>query len=277
MTGAYPGGRALSNATSIGAVSGTSTGTVLFGSASTFTKGAWAQLIASTTTDINWVVVSGESITTGGSAFAVDIGVGGAGSEIVVVSNLNYTFPGGAAFSFPLSIPAGTRIAARFASNNGNDTFRLLMLGFQDTYQSAGGGSAVDTLGFNSSLNIGSAVDPGGSANTKGAYSALAASTSADYAGFFITTDTQNTNGASTVVVQWLIDIAVGPGGSEVIILPNLLQAGFAGTLTTIYLPSQFYFPIAIPAGSRIAARAQCTSIVTPDRVLGVTLYGIRL
>ncbi len=277
MTGAWKGGLALSNATSIGAVSGTSTGTVLVGSASTFTKGAWAQLIASTTTDINWVVVSGESVTTGGSAFAVDIGVGGSGSEIVVVSNLNYTFAGGAAFSFPLTIPAGTRIAARFASNNGSDTFRLLMLGFQDTYQSAGAGSAVDTFGFNTSLNIGLAVDPGGSAHTKGAYSVLAPSTSFDYAGFFLTTDAQNSTGVGVVVVQWRIDLAVGAAGSEVVILPNFFQVGFAFNLTTIYLPSQFYFPIPIAAGSRVAVRAQCTSTTTPDRVLGVTMYGVRM
>lgn len=276
MTGAWKGGLALANATSIGATtSGNSTGTALVGSASTFTKGAWAQLIASTTTDINWVSVAGESMTTGGSAFAVDIGVGASGSELVVAANLNYTQAGGVSFFFPLCIQAGSRIAARFASNNANDTFRLLMQGFQDTYQSAGTGSTIDTLGYNTALNVGTAVDPGASTNTKGAYSQIALTTTADYAGFFVTIDAQNTTG-TVGTAQWLVDIAVGASGSEIVILPNVYTIGVTNGLSVLYVPAQNYYPIQIATGSRIAARAQCTTATSPDRLLGVTFYGVR-
>jgi hypothetical protein len=232
------------------------------------------QLIASATTDIAWLLVSGQTVTTGGSTFALDIGVGSAGNEVVVVTNLNYSYPGGLRFFFPCTIPSGSRIAARLSSNTGADNLYLVLHGFQDTYQSAGTGSSIDTYGFNTSLNVGTAVDPGSSINTKGSYVQITASTTADYAGFFFTIDSQNGTGTTNVVAQWLMDIAVGAGGSEVIILPNMFLVAF--NLMTLYLPTQLYFPIPIASGSRIAVRSQCNNATSPDRILGVTLYGVR-
>ena len=288
MAGAWKGGLSFANATSIGAAtSGTTGGTYLAGSSSTYTKSAWTQLIASTTTDITWVLVSGQCSLVAGVSFALDIGIGASGSEIVIVNNLSLqgvlvALSVGDAFSFffPLSIPAGTRIAARFSATVGSVSITLSMLGFQDTYQSAGSGSAVDTIGFSTVTNLGTQVDPGGSTNTKGAYATIG-TTVADLAGFMIVVDTQNAIGSSNAIgyTQWLIDIAVGATGSEVVILPNLYQAGYTLTLNyaAIFVPVTMYFPIQIPVGSRIAARAQSTTAYTPDRLIGIAAYGVRV
>ena len=119
MTGAWKGGLALANATSIGAVtSGNSTGTVVITSASTYTKGAWVPLTASTTIDINWVCLYVDTENTGGSTFAVDIGVGTLGNEVAVVTNLCYAVINVGVVFFPLHIAAGSRVVARHASKS---------------------------------------------------------------------------------------------------------------------------------------------------------------
>lgn len=280
MTGQWKGGLALGNATAIGVVTATSTGTLITGSGSTFTKSAWAQLTASTASDLDWLLVSAESTTTGGTAFAIDVGIGGAGSETVILANLNYSDPVGGANNYflPVSIPAGTRVAARMSSGNAGDTFRILLHGFEDTYHSAGSGSAVDTYGFSTLTNLGTAVDPGATANTKGAYSQIVSSTTNDLAGFIVIIDAQDHTTGSVGTIQWLLDVAVGASGSEVIILPNLYQIGFAAAGgINLMIQQQTYYPIPILAGTRIAIRAQCSVNTASDRLLGITIYGVRL
>ena len=143
MAGAWKGGLSFANATSIGATtSGNSNGTLLPGSSSTFTKSAWTQIIASTTTDISWVSVIAQSLQSAGSQFALDLGVGGSGSEITVVGNLNFDARGGSMFFFPLCVPAGSRIAARYSADAASASLYFIMQGFQDTYQSIGAGSS---------------------------------------------------------------------------------------------------------------------------------------
>jgi hypothetical protein len=53
---------------------------------------------------------------------------------------------------------------------------------------------------------------------------------------------------------DYLVDIMVGGAGAEVVIAPNLFVAGGTHQAQT----AQYYLPIAIPAGTRISARAQC-------------------
>jgi hypothetical protein len=97
-------------------------------------------------------------------------------------------------------------------------------------------------------------------------WSTLSAASNYDYAGFWIVLDAQ---GYSSGGSYWgLVDIAIGPTGSEQIILPNIaIQSNVA-------LASAFY-PIPIPAGQRIAARVAMGAANLNYRA-GVTLYGLR-
>lgn len=100
----------------------------------------------------------------------------------------------------------------------------------------------TNTGGTNQS---GTAVTSSASANTKGSYTQLMASTSFDAAAIMLDI---NTNFGDT---NYLLDIAVGAAASEQIIIPNL-ALGF-----NLGLSNSVLFPVAIPAGSRIAARCQ--------------------
>lgn len=286
MTGLWPGsGVVVANATAIASNAATSKGTTLTSDPSTtYTMGAWTQLIAATVQDANWAmfIIQIPRLTSGstGTAVAVDVGCGAGGSEIEIVPNLSCSAFNVcvATYFLPLAIPAGTRLAARASSNVLSDSCTMQVLLFDDAYGSAGAGSSVDNYGFFTSLNIGTQVDAGGAANLKGPYFQIVASTTNDISGFFLAYDTQNLSGsASVTAIAWLLDISIGAAASEVVILPNLSMAGyFQTTSTEIFNNTSPYYAIPIPAGTRIAARAQCSSAVTPERFLGLTFWGVR-
>lgn len=279
MTGAWRGGLALSNAVTLGVTPATSQTLSVFGSTTTtYAKGAWAQAVASAASDSTWMQVFAQTATSGGSAFAVDVGVGASGSEVVVVSNLCFSqlSSWAASYLFPLAIQAGTRIAVRASSNLTFDVLQAQLITFDDTFSSVGVGSGVDTYGFSNATNYGTAIDPGGTANTKGAYSQISASLTNDLSGFMLCFDNQ-ANGGSALVTT-LVDIAVGGSGSEVVIIPNYcLVYTLGGSQNSMPGAVSHYLPIPIAAGTRVAARAQCSTATSPDRIIGMSFYGVRL
>lgn len=125
-----------------GANTGDSGGTSVDPGASLNTKGAWVQLSASCE-DINYLIVSlggQENSARTACWWAMDIGIGGAGSEIVVVENLIARASGivdevkPAVMAFPVNIPAGSRIAVRSQCtiNNAVDRiFDVILYGFR--------------------------------------------------------------------------------------------------------------------------------------------------
>jgi hypothetical protein len=273
-------GRAFANATDLGTNTATSTGTTLTAHASvTYSMGSWTQITSATPHDCAWMMVTLPQVFNTGVSIAVDIGIGSSGNEIVVVPNLmcSASWPRCLDYLFPLAIPAGTRIAARLSSNVLSDTTPIAVHIFDDTFGSPGTGSAIDTYGFQSNLNIGTAVDPGGTANTKGSYVTIASSITNDLTGIWMTFDTQASNGSAAGYNAWLVDVAVGAAASEQIFLPNISMTGqFATSNAWIMNPMMPYYPMPIPAGTRISARSLCTTNSSPSRILGMTLWGAR-
>lgn len=111
---------------SYGVTEATSRGTMVVGET---TYGAWTELTASTTKDIKgfFVCVSNVGGAWSGSSAFYDVGIGGAGGEIVVIDKVmtsqNSNECGTGLFSpyMGISIPAGTRIAIRALTNSNID------------------------------------------------------------------------------------------------------------------------------------------------------------
>lgn len=104
-----------------------------------------------------------------------------------------------------------------------------------------------------------------GAANAKGAYVQLIAATGFDYSA--LTVQLVGTGGGGQC---YLVDIAIGAAGSEVVIAPNiLLDTARGGYQNVISLP----LPLAIPIGARLAARVQEAG-GTGSRTVQVTLIG---
>lgn len=83
-------------------------------------KGSWTQLVAATDITTRWFIVE----ITGDTSpvdMAIDIGVGAAASEIVIIPDIHYTVESLGLFvgPFPFTIPKGTRIAVRGRASGG--------------------------------------------------------------------------------------------------------------------------------------------------------------
>ena len=272
MSGGYALG-SVANVTDIGTNTSGSNGTLVNGSASANTKGAWTQLVASTGAD-----ASGFWIFAGNTALAnqvtADIGIGAAGSEQVLAGNLQFSLtdhPTDAAL-VPLQIPAGTRVSVRLQSASASDSARVSII-LMDASFDGQGYQTWDDYGYNPATSFGTTVDPGGTANTKGSYVALTSGTARDISAIAWMVDM---NGNTPVGADMLLDIAIGAAGSEQIIVPNwnMKNAG-SGSTAAISPVYSGPIPVQIPAGTRIAARAQSTDSSATSRKFGLTLYGI--
>lgn len=274
MPGGFPLLGSICNGTDIGTVGASSNGTAVVGGGSNNVKGSWVQLTASSPTDTVMVLVSIQYDSTLDAGFfstgvPVDIAVGGAGSEVIVINNIlmyvNYYNPQCIYALLPLNIPAGSRISARAAdSYGGTFTSRVQLTLFDGSFEIGDGISGYDSVGFVSGSSIGTQVFDPGSNNTKGSWTQLVASTTRDYVGFMPITSFK-LGGSRT----YMIDIAIGSGGNEKVILPNLLMSGDSGAICNAF------FPIAIPAGTRISARKQ-SDITTADETWVMLLAGYR-
>jgi hypothetical protein len=251
MSGGFPPGIELCNGQAAGAAATSSTayGTAVASSATANALGSWTQLTAATAADTCWMVVN---IWNTGSYnnIALDIGVGPAGSEVVVAHQIcvgvgyDYVIN----FPIPCSIPAGTRIAARAQATAASITSYVTLQLFDGAFADTEGMAGVEGVGFTASSTTSTAVAAGSTANTPGAYTQLIASSGRDYAGFFLSFRAA----FPTNDYPGYADIAIGASGSEQVIVPSCLfyNNSFQATMpvTTIYW-------VPIPSGTRIATR----------------------
>jgi len=115
-----------------------------------------------------------------------------------------------------------------------------------------------------SNLRPGTNVFSSATIHTKGAYTTLIAATGEDtHLAYILFSDTS----VQATRTDALVDIAIGPAGSEKVILPNLLAGWKAGAQWGV---GQLILPLRIPAGTRISARSQ--SIIA-SKAVGVAIW----
>lgn len=126
-----------------------------------------------------------------------------------------------------------------------------------------GGGQRYEDFGLSTSTTLDTQITSG-AANTKGSWTELIASTAFNATGIVV----QISHGAA---VNYLIDIGIGAGGSEVVLIPDIAvtpnTTGPSGHMRLL-------FPIALPAGTRIATRCQASTGSSLIRVSGYLLGG---
>lgn len=110
-------------ATTYGAVTTSSRGTVLTAAGSTNVKSAWSEIILATTSPARWLYVGiGMANTTIQSAAdcLMDIGMGAAGAEQVIIPDISFGMSANEQLNlhmpclFPVNIPVGARLAVRY-------------------------------------------------------------------------------------------------------------------------------------------------------------------
>lgn len=109
-------------------------------------------------------------------------------------------------------------------------------------------------------------VTAGGSANTLGAWAEVIASTPFDAVGVLVHVDAGL---SSSVVVNTLVNIGRGAASSEEVLIPNLM-AGHAEGWSGSNMEHSYFFPLFIPAGTRLSAQAQS---VAASRAVDVGIW----
>lgn len=237
-------------------------------------KGSWTELKASTSfaSEGFWLHLMGNTT----AQHAVDIGIGAAGSEAVFVADISevVTYANCAIRSlfFPLHIPAGVRIAARNAATVGSAVVKCGIQILEGGWFGMPGYTRCDTLtnGSNGRLLV---VDPGGTANTKGAWYVISSSTPNAYGALLANFDT-GSDMSRAATGYHLCDIGVGAAGAEAVVLPDLGSSQGTTTDATIAHHTVVPFECNIPAGARVVARCRSTITTASDRNLGVQLFG---
>jgi hypothetical protein len=253
----------------VGILTATSRGTTVAAHASTNTKGNYVELSSSTpmAADGFYVVIGGGGSSVG--AQLLDIAIGAASSEQVIVPNIafgNLNLRHTYCLYFPVPIPAGTRLSARTQSAvSAQNVSVSVMLAKGGLLVPGSLGRCVD-IGTNTSASRGTNVDPGGSANTKPGYVQITAATTAPIKALLVMAVNGTATNDRVTDADWLFDIAIGAGGSEQIIAPNIHVAmDNGGTGVAGISQPPFWLPVEIPTGSRIAVNPQSDNNTDTD------------
>lgn len=235
------------------------------GSASANTKGAWIETIASMPFD-GYFAWDFQQFSANDRYF-IDIGIGAAGSEVVLIENLHITVGWNDArcwnfdpLVFPFYLPAGTRIAMRCQSNSGGSDQvypQPLLLrpgGFSPSYQF---GKAV-TLGANTANTYGLLVQANATKDNWGAWAEVSSSVPEDARALMFSINLKDSPAVSGSYRN--LEVGLGGAGSEVAIITpwHFYHGLYVGT-------KNFLSPIihvSIPAGQRLAVRQR--SAATP-------------
>jgi hypothetical protein len=249
---------------------GSATGTSLASTVATngaHGKGTYVELVASTARDAEgfWLNIVGAN--NNGVNALVDVAIGAASSEVVIVSNLYVYATGvqiGDCIYLPVRIPAGSRVAARCQTNVSARSLLMQVLLAGSPFVATPGLSRSETFGAVTASTDGTSIDPGGAANTK-VVTELASATVIDAKAVLLCI--KNNDQALLANTGWLVDLCVGAGGSEVAVIENLQ---LYATTSNDEFPTKTFGPFfcGIPAGSRLSLRAQCSATDAGDRVL---------
>lgn len=241
------------------------------------TKGTYTQLIASTTFRSTAMLVMWDDPAVAVD-YLIDVAVGAAASEVVIAPNLFFssgatgTISYGAYYLLNIGIPAGSRLSARSQASTASSVSRISIVLFGKSLFASSPLNVVTAYGVNTATSGAVSIDPGGTANTKGAYSQIVASTTAPIRELYLAIGNQKN--ATRASASWLVDIAVGGAGSEQIIFPNL--ALNCSTSPDVLTP-QVYGPLpaGIVTGTRLAVRAQSDLITAATRIFDAAIFGV--
>lgn len=241
--------------------------TVTSGAANT--KGAWAQMIAATTDDAGYVRVTLNAdifVTATAVGALVDVGVGGAGAERVVIADICFSSAGlGAMREFWLRIPAGSRVSLRMSCVTASKAVGFIlgvgnMPHFLDTAE------VCTTYGAVASPANGTVITPGGTVNTYGVWTQIVASTTRPMTwmswsmGQSVTASLLNTG---------KIELGYGPSGQEKAIVSGVW---FRQTGAEEFNGPGGCVPAYLPSGIRLVGRMM-QSVLTVG--VAVCIHGL--
>lgn len=248
----------------LGATTASSNGTSV-------TTASIAQIAAATTYDYDAILVStiGNSI---GVEAALDIYLGASAAEYMLVDKLRVSKaisnPQALGILLPLAVPRGSRVSAKAFGG----TLSTIIHGLSGAPFAARGFKRAVSMGITTTAGV--TVDPGATVNTLGAWTQITASTPNNFNAIMIAIG-DGARSVASATNSWLVDIGIGAAGLEQPIIRQLFVMSAANTVFSMSPPMFGPFPCNIPAGTRIAARAQSNNNGATTRNIDVIAYGL--
>ncbi len=218
-------------------------------SATPHAKGAWTQLVASTSGAANllsFVVTCNANATD--TATLLDVGIGAAGSETVIIPDIAVGGTLQMPIQVPVKIPSGTRIAFRAQSAVASRAVTLLAGSYLADYSNDAAliPTSVDVLGVDTATSTGTAMS-----GSSGTWVQIVASTTKDYIAFDVVPSVTDTDTASGAITY---ELGVGAAGSEQTIgqitARTTISEQIVGRPNMVVL-----FGREVPSGSRLAIK----------------------
>lgn len=258
-----------------GELAASSVGTLITPGGVANTKTAWVELVAATGQNTDAFLVNIQPGDVGINDCLVDIGIGDAGSETVLIANL--LFSSGSSDSGPLKafcpvmIPPGTRVSARASSTDtAGVSVRLTITLIDGEVVRRLTRRVATTYGATESgATTGTAVNAGASANTKGAWSQITASVTHSFDSCLVCFGQRNNPANASQNI--LVDIGVGAAASEVVVWPDIYGRVTAAEEIN---PKAIWLPLSVQAGQRLVARHQSSTNDATDRQIDVVVIG---
>jgi hypothetical protein len=217
-----------------------------------YTNSAWGELIASTGSAITLVGI----MIGGGPSFCdVDIGVGGAGSEVVVGTLTRAGAQRDFYFPIPIdNVASGVRVSARIRGT-ATTAARVRVLYYEGTGLAGFTATAKPCITLPIIAPAGTLVDVNSSASAwaNGAWAQLVASVSNNS----ILGAVMASSGTSGANVEFEVDLGIGAAASEVVFSTfrgTRFATGVGGLGQYVMKPPYDF----IPSGSRLSARVRC-------------------
>jgi len=254
----------------------TATGIQAIASATVNVKGPWVTLLAATARDGDWLLVNMVSPGLASASYLIDIAIGAAGAEMVVIPNILFAtgtaFSNGAQITMPMTIPAGSRISARLQCSVASGTFKFVALVGSASWSGypAIGGPATD-YGANTATSKGALIDTGATINVKGAWTQLSAATTSEASWLIVCLGTNSQPIAGSIFVSF--DIGVGGAGVEQVLVSHI--CGILNSSVDVVFPCMVVIPVALPRGVRLVARASSNTTTAADRLFTVVVIGV--
>lgn len=250
-----------------GIILDTIAGVTVTANSSANTKGAWTELIASTSANGSYLFFRVSVIGSTGvnTATLIDFATGASGSESVIAQNIAV----GSAFNplhfgIPFKVPTGTRISARIQSvvtGGKTASVECILINAGDYDNSP---TTVDIIGGNTVNSQGISFS-----GSSGTWTQAIASTSRAYKAVCLVLSSHSSDTAQ--ITQQLYSVGIGLSGNEIEI-GNVRHNYGNGETSQSQTPFLFLFGYDIPLGSRLAVKHPITT--NPNRY-GFTLICI--
>ena len=263
-------------ALSAGFVLATTTGTSITASASANTKGAYVELVSAANNDLdsNSIELVFDGLNSALGDFLVDISVGDAGFEEVVIHNVyvKTTSTPGALVSrvtLPISFQSGVRISARCQANNSSLAINMFIILSSGNFKQPTGFSEAVAYGDDEATSTGTLVARS-SVGVFGSWVEITASTTDEIHAIAIASHRQ---GGSWQNGKYNYQVAVGSAGNEEVIISDILSATTASESGSGLLAGAYMVEVAI--GQRLSIRA-AASVADADFDNDYVIYGIK-